>query len=403
MSHSTLGTASILSGQVTLPRSGVWHAELDIDAPTAPAPGATVLQIGAALKLRGTITQSGIFSGRVRVRVCGGAGTLSRELAPRWYEGAPLSLPLRDLVEEAGERLSAACDPDLVAIVLDPGWSRLPGPAGESLGRLLDETGATWRVLPDGSIWAGPETWPASTGMADVLVLESHGGEGRKAIVTETPTLLPGQTFQGTKVALVQYTIGEDKLRAEVWAERQTPGLVDRAKAGFLRIVESLIARRTRYLRPELGTVVSQDGAGRLDVRFDDDHLPPLTGVPIRMPTPGMTVTVSPGAKVLVTFQAGDPRRPIATWWESGELRTLKVSASELVQLDPAGLPAGRQGDMVMSGGPTTFIILGAPGGVGPAPLGVPLPVFWTDPTHGIPPTPILFGTLSSGNPRVKV
>lgn len=402
MAHTRLGSSPVLSGTVTMPRQGVWHADLVLDAPVAPS-GRVTLTLGASLRLEGTVVASSVHAGETTARVVAGAGTLGRELGPRWYQGAPLGLPLRDLVEEAGERLSSACDADVLAVVLEPGWGRARGPAAEALGRLLEGTGATWRFLPDGTLWVGKEAWAPARGMADLVVLEDSGGDGRMVVVSEAPTLTPGQQLQGRKVSLVEYSIVPDKLRVEVWIERKAPGVGDRIGGALVSLIESLVRRRTRYLEPTGGVVVGQDSAGRLDIKLDGDDLPPLTSVPIRTPAPGWEVTVSEGTRVLVVWEGGDPRRPIATLWDGAGLKSLKVRASETVELDPdAGLPAARQGDMVASGGLTTFIVLGAPGAVGPAPLGVPMPVMWVDPTKPYPPSPILFGMVTSGNPKVK-
>jgi hypothetical protein len=421
MSHSTLQGLAIVEGSVTLPRLGVWHAELVLDAPAAPT-GQVVLQLGKALRLVGTVTRSGLFAGRLRVRVVGGQGTLSRELPPRWYVGAPLSVPLEDLVREAGEKLSGDCDQELLALVLTPGWGRARGPASEALGSLLEGTGAGWRLLPDGSLWAGPETWPEASGMADLVVLEDHGSEGRLSVVSETPTLLPGQALRGRRVGLVEYTLTDSDLRAEVWLETKTQGPLERIKGALLTLVKSLVRRETRYLTSELGVVVKQADDGRLDIKFpeadtDTDRIPPLTGVRLRPGSPGQDIRVTEGARVLVTWEAGDARRPIATLWEGPGLKNWKVTASEkigfeapAISLDPAGLPAFRQGDMVMSGGLTTFAIF-APAGTIPVPgaqpslplmTNVPYAIWWFNPASGAPPSPVLYGTGASGNPRVK-
>ena len=407
MAHSTCNGAPILRGVVTLPRQGVWHADLELEASEAPS-GSVLLQLGSALSLRGVAEPRavGVFAGRVRVRVLGGAGGLQRQLDPKWYAGAPRELPLRDLVEEAGERLSSRTDPALMGEVLSPGWARVRGTAAEALGRLLEGTGASWRILPDGSLWAGPETWPTAQGMADLVVLEEDRSRGHLVLATEAPQLLPGQTLRGDRVSDVELTIEPERLRLEALLERSVPGVFDRIKGALVALVEHLILRRTRYLGSYWGTVVRTDAGGRLEVRLDDEAYPPVTAVTLRAGIPGAELQLVDGCRVLVSWEAGDPRRPIARPWDEAGLKELRVSADKItlngakVILDEAGRELARLGDMVSVGGPTAFLqIVPPPGPPGPVLPGVPYQVVWL--IKGIP-QPQLFGTILTGNARVR-
>lgn len=412
MAHSDLNSLPILHGTVTLPRQGVWHAELVLEAATPPT-GTAVLRVGASLSLRGTVVGSGIFAGQVRARVVGGAGGLGTELPPRWYEGAPRELPLRDLAEEAGERLSSSCDPALLGEVLTPGWTRLRGTAAAALARLLEGTGASWRLLPDGSLWAGPETWPTAQGMADLVVLEEDRARGRLVLATEAPQLLPGQTLRGDRVSDVEITIEPEQLRVEALLERATPGVGDRLKGALLALVEGLVQRRTDYLGPRYGTVVRTDAGGRVEVRLDDDTRPPLTAVELRGGLPGQELKVADGCRVLIEFEGGDPRRPIARPWDQAGLKEARTSASDkitfntpLVELKEGGVPAAAQGGIVGSGGPLVAIqLVPIPGLSPPGPVvpGAPYGVLWVRLDGTAPPSPTLYGTILVGKSNVKV
>lgn len=413
MAHSTCNEASILSGRVTLPRQGVWHAELVLLAEQPPSGGVTV-RLGAALSLRGTVVRSGVFAGQVRVWVVGGAGGLQRQLEPKWYLGAPRRLPLVDLVEEAGERLATTADPALLDEVLSPGWTRVRATAAEALGRLLEGTGASWRILPDGSLWAGAETWPTAQGMADLVVLEEDRSRGRLVLATEAPQLLPGQTLRGDRVSDVEITVEPERLRLEALLERGTPGALDRMKGALVALVDHLVLRRTRYLGAHWGTVVTTDAAGRVEVRLDDTSYPPVTAVQLRAGLPGCELKVADGCRVLVSWEGGDPRRPIARAWDEAGLKEVRVSASvkatvnapQVILDEATGRQVARLGDIVAVGGPTTFVQLvplpGTPGFNSPSVLpGVPYAVLWTSATNGIP-QPQLFGSILTGNAKVK-
>lgn len=414
MAHSLLNSSPILRGTVTLPRQGVWHADLVLDGDSAPS-GPVTLSLGPSLQLRG-VARGGVFAGEVRVRVEGGAGKLRVELLPKWYEGAPREIPLRDLCEEAGEQLASTTDPALLDEVLSPGWTRLRGTAAEALARLLEGTGASWRLLPDGKLWAGPETWPTAQGMADLVILEEDRTRGRVVLATEAPTLLPGQTLRGDRVSDVEITIEPERLRVEAWLERSTPGVLDRFKGALIALIEFLVLRRTRYLGSYWGTVVATDASGRVEVKMDDEARPPVTAVSLRAGTPGTELQVVNGCRVLVSWEGGDPRRPVAQPWDEGGLKEVRITASvkatinaPQVVLDEAGLPVARQGDLVTCGGPLMLVSFGPPVGTPPLPMSTSTlyPVTWTqlDPNNPLAsgvPMPFLAGTIMVGNPKVK-
>jgi hypothetical protein len=420
MAHSLLNLFPILRGVVTLPRQGVWHADLVIDADEAPT-GQVSLRIGSSLTLVGTVLPqgSGVFAGEVRVRVVGGQGRLGTELPPRWYQGAPRELPLRDLCDEAGERLSTTTDATLLAEVLSPGWARVRGTASAALGRLLEGTGASWRILPDGSLWVGPETWPAATGMADLVVMDEDRSRGRLVVVSEAPTLLPGQTLRGDRVSDVEITIEPEQIRIEAWLERPTPGLSigDRFKGALLAIIDQLVRRRTDYLGWHDGTVLAVDAAGRLEVKLDDpdstDERPPLTGVQVRAGVPGLELKLKIGCRVQVSWEGGNPRRPIARPYDPAGLDEVRVVATTKVVVtspsvvldETTGRQLARLGDLVAVGGPTTVLTLVPIPNVsppGPVVPGAPYAVVWSRLDNPAATGTQLFGSILSGNAKVK-
>ena len=125
-------------------------------------------------------------------------------------------------------------------------------------------------------------------------------------------------------------------------------------KAWLLAIVESAL-ERTDYHAQYVARVVAQDGAGLLSVVPDDKRIPPLVGVPIRYGVPGISAKVESGARVLIGFEGGDRRRPIATVWESAALTELRITSKTKVTVDcpdvrigdEDGAPVARVGDPV--------------------------------------------------------
>ena len=170
-------------------------------------------------------------------------------------------------------------------------------------------------------------------------------------------------------------------------------------KAWFLALVESAL-ERTDYHAAYVSRVVSQSADGSLSVVPDSGKIPPMTDVPIRYGVPGVSVKVSPGARVLVGFDGGDRRFPIATVWESAAVTELRVTCSTKVILDcpdvnlgnEAGAPIARLGDVVEVLFPPTAILAGV--------LGVP-PA--TQPITGtLTIVDSLVGIITSGATRAK-
>ena len=185
---------AVLEGAVTLPRLGVWNADLSIDAYAAQRGKATIT-IGAQT-LIGTFTRNGRdVMGRLRARIVGGAAGLATVLQPRSYGSIPLKVPLSDALRDAGEVLSAAADTSLLATQLTA-WSRLAAPASSVVASLLQAVpNAVWRVLVDGTVWCGFESWPAAT-LRDVFAMHSEPEKGRVTIASIAPSVLPGTTLQ---------------------------------------------------------------------------------------------------------------------------------------------------------------------------------------------------------------
>lgn len=220
MAYCTVNGAPVLGGTINLPKVGVWTADVELPAPAGGAKtlsGRATLQLGPALTFVGSYARTGLDGrGRLRARLSAGAGGLGKTLAPRSYLGVPMRIPLQDILTDAGETLSATADAAALAFQM-PAWSRMSTVAGVSLAALVTAVGASWRILPDGTVWVGTVAWPASTMQAVAISYEPEAK--RRTVASLSPTVLPGQTFDGDRIAFVQHIVTSRDLRTVLQLE----------------------------------------------------------------------------------------------------------------------------------------------------------------------------------------
>lgn len=191
MSYLTANGIPVSSGVVTIPRIGRFLAELRLGEEAALETGqAVTLRFEDGTTYRTTVRRSGPGAGTTEVFAVGGYDGLSKILPPKDYQGVPASLIVRDLLTEAGEQPGEL---DLPTVFVR--WARRGGPAAEALkavmARLPDRA---WRVLPDGTFWAGNETWPQ--GPDGAVVAEAAPQRGWFSLLP-MPALRPGVMLRG--------------------------------------------------------------------------------------------------------------------------------------------------------------------------------------------------------------
>ena len=174
MALLTLGDSPVLSGSITRPLRGAWSADLEVDADAAPT--GTLTLSGASLSLVGTVVTSQSWNDRQRCRVVGGKNGMGRTLGPSWFRSTTLRTVVAATLTAAGEMLSPTSDAATLALPV-VAWARLRSTAAASLETLLAlyAPAALWRVLPDGSVYVGPATWPTVTSTA--VVQDNRGDE----------------------------------------------------------------------------------------------------------------------------------------------------------------------------------------------------------------------------------
>lgn len=338
MPFATVNGFRILEATVSMPRGGRWVADLVVDAiDTGGLTGAVTIQLGPSLELKGTAKRVGAFVEHVSMRVVGGAGGLMREIAPKAYQQVPLRIPLVDALAAVGETLSPLSDVAVLNTQL-PHWSRMRGPASEEVRSLLARApaGVASRVLPDGTVWVGAETWPEASFEFDLLDDQPWSGEATLGV--DAPSLLPGTTFMGRRVEQVTHQVTPSRVRTHVQFTAQTAG-GEPLSTGTSQDLDGIIQRAmkpARYLRLFPARVVQQNGDLTLELVLDDPIAPGLSNVPLRTFVPGVTVKVAAGARVGVMFEGGDPQRPVAVLFEQdhGSLLELHITATTAVKVD---------------------------------------------------------------------
>jgi hypothetical protein len=320
MSIVTANNMHVLTGTLTLVRTGVWHCDLELDGDKAPAAGDALTIKDGALQFSGTVLRAGVQTERVHLRGIGGKAGLRKQLGPRSYVGCSLKLPLDDIMTATGETLDPTSDADILSQRLDH-FTRDTGTGGTALKILLDLVGATWRVQPNGTVWVGVDTYPAQTLSGTVQAIEQDPLLGRFEIAPDSMDLRVGVTYQGHKVSRVEHRIDGGKLRTSYLVEDGAgDDPFDRIVGPLKKLIQQEVAR-FRYHALYAAEVQGQDAAGLLDLYPDDETIrgTGTSKVPMYLPRPG-ALRIPVGTRCLMGFENGDTRKPFAVGFQGTAL-----------------------------------------------------------------------------------
>jgi hypothetical protein len=223
VAFATLNGVPVFHGVICIPRVGAWTADLSVDRDQAVT-GACTLAIDGGLTLVGQADRSGVWLGTARLQVVGGANGLRKTARPQHYRQTTLRAVLADLLATAGERLAASSVAATLALSL-PHWTTIGQPVGRMVAALLEDArlpaATAWRVLPDGTLWVGQETWPDSglVNLTDYQDLAEAPEEGTVELGVEAPRLLPGTTLGGRRVSYVEHRLSGEGARTCLWLE----------------------------------------------------------------------------------------------------------------------------------------------------------------------------------------
>lgn len=215
MAYVTLNGVDVIETKLSLPRFGVWHADLIVDALEEPS-GTMLLMVGNIAYL-GYIRRAGLCAGAMQVLMVGGKGGLGKTVvSPRAYKNVPIKLPFLDVLTEAKEELSSKADTGFTGFNL-PFWATRQTKAGVALSALTGAVAdASWRTLRDAKVWAGVESWPKQ----DNPEVINEDPRNLRTICEIAPWVQPGTTVLGGKTSYVEHLVGEKGLHTHVWFER---------------------------------------------------------------------------------------------------------------------------------------------------------------------------------------
>lgn len=366
--RSDIDEFNVTAMVLRLPARGNWVALLTIGASTKP----TVASAATIVVTQEDGTED-LFVGAVRatenvegtddlsVTIVGGADKLVDPAIPARHHTAgaqtiPAGVVAAGICAAAGEALAEGVEDALDAYPLAQ-WTRVAGPAGLATDLLAWALGLAWRVLPDGSLWMGVETWPEPT---DEQAQRAEFYRARPADNTivysaDGCPYFPGMTIDGVQAIEVCYHVDSnagDGGRYLCEVRHAGPG--DPVYSPDLTIYRSTYA----------GTVMAESTDGMLEVAADDVRIgDDLRNIPARTSWPGCSMTIPEGTRVRIAFESSSPAGCFAA--SSIDQDAGATSAFALVgdDIDCGYLTASG----VAPGSPIIFAL--APPGTDPPPL----------------------------------
>lgn len=348
-----LGGQDCIETRILMPRTGAWVLDAVVDDPDQVSTVTRSISISindGALTLTGTAARAGVFVDTGHVRIVAGAGGLGLSAAPKHYNGVSVGVILGDLLAAAGEALSSTADNGILSTGLDA-WDASATPIGTLISLLLAAAapGASWRMLADGTLWVGTETWPnLGIDSSTYQIFEDSAEQNTMLIGVDAPLMLVGTTFEGRRVSACEAHVGQEGegVQQRIWFEDAAISDTDRLTKALNGLVQDAAARidRIDYTRRYPATVIQQSGS-TVDVQPDQvngrDLLGDMAGVPLWLPA-GMGVSGVSGGRVEIGWLGGDPSKPIAIAFDaSNTVQTMVLAVvSQLFLGGPGALPA---------------------------------------------------------------
>lgn len=311
---------------LTLPLNGRPTADLTLSQPVSWKAGDQVevaIEGGAAHQM--AVEFVGPSGGFTRARLVGGNRGLSREIPGRYYRSIEAVKVLREILEDSGEVVGQVQLPDTLAA-----WVRPQGAAHEALRALMMRYPThVWQLTPAGRVDVGQPLWGD---FEAPIPVESEDPASGTFTAGWTPDLRPGVRVTLTRgreeiakrVTRVTHSVQQAGGQLHLRTTIGTGDGQDRGVSGL-----EAVARRALHWVDYLGLydceVIRDHGDHTLDLRPMHPSLPELTRVRLVQPLPGAKIKLKAGGVVLLSFQGGDPARPVALHCGMAELELLEV------------------------------------------------------------------------------
>lgn len=304
----SIGTVDVENLVLRLPAHGNWVATMDVAQPTAPAEMTpATLKIarstGIVDTFTGTVRRAQVTPGtqNLSVTIVGGAGRLLDEIPPRHHTAGPSTVPAglvaKGIADAALERLAAGVEAALDVYPLQR-YTRVRGEAWAALDVLAAVLGVEWRILSDGTLWMGVETWPPVD--AKAYYWKGDPRDGAVLYVPDGAPYRPGTTIDGARVVECCYRITPGRPILE--ARMRVPG-------------DPVVQPPLQPYARTYGAVVKKQNADKtLDLAASGPTLgDDLRNVSFKVDTAGTTTTIPAGSIVRVAFEGGEPTGIYAT------------------------------------------------------------------------------------------
>lgn len=325
---SSTTTASVIGGKILSQLSGRWSADLRIDQP-----GASLFTAGTKVTIASEngYQRSGVIDpyrtgsrvDAVHVRVQGGANGIFNTASARSFvqPGAFVRDVVNGLMKDSGETLDSTTSQSFLSTNLTA-WSTIGGNSvARNLKILLKIIAPTfnWRILANGNLWIGAETWPAASATYDVVDFDPT--DQSWLIRSESPFIVPGTNLANVgNVAQVLDVIDDGRMRTRVWVD--IPG----TKRGFIDATQQMALQAlpgVDYYALYVCQVQGQSSdLTTVDLAPQGARNKSLIGglqrVPVRAGQ-GIKIQFTLGSTALLGWDGGNPASPYAIAGLSGD------------------------------------------------------------------------------------
>jgi len=298
----------IVSGELHLYSEGTWVADLAINTTEAlPTEDLAITMTWIDdTKFVGTLGNNTIIGGKTKATILGGTARMSDVIEQKQYQSVTMHTVIEDIATATGHTLSNTIDPLFTNKVLAV-WNRLEDQASSSLGLLLNFFDGIWQILPDGTLWVGPNKSPESFTVVTVLERSPNGGYWK--VYNDEVLLRPPFTLEGNKISEVVYTLKNNKSTAMLVFSSIQDIMYDISSQEVINSFRAMYRCR----------IVSQNADGSFELQLDPAislFKNGLSKVPYCPPSPNMKITPALGTHCVVAFLNGNPAYPRVVAWD---------------------------------------------------------------------------------------